>query len=67
MGNKDKDKGNSNSGTPEGAESTATRDARDAHQAAQDLSHEREARDATLTRQVVETIAREMAKAHVHY
>ena len=39
----------------------------DAHQAARDLSQEREARDATLAKQVVEAIAREMAKAHVHY
>ena len=71
MGNKDKDKnkdqGNSDSGTMEGADSAAAKDARDACQAAQDLSHEREARDATLTRQVAEAIAREMAKAHMHY
>ena len=39
----------------------------DAHQAAHDLSHKREARDATLAKQVVEAIAREMAKAHMHY
>ena len=51
----------------EGAESAAAKDARDACQAAQDLSWEREARDATLTRQVVEAIAKEMAKAHMHY
>ena len=43
----------------EGAES-----ARDACQAARDLSRER---DTTLTRQIVEAIAREMAKAHAHY
>ena len=60
MGNKDKDKEHSDSGiTGEGAES-----AHDAHQAARDLSHER---DAALTRQIVEAIAREMAKAHTHY
>ena len=43
----------------EGAES-----AHDAHQAAQNLSGER---DAALTRQIPEAIAREIAKAHVHY
>ena len=39
----------------------------DAHQAACDASQEREARDTTLARQVAEAIAREMAKAHMHY
>ena len=39
----------------------------DAHQATRGLSHEREARDATLAKQGVEAIAREMAKAHAHY
>ena len=32
-----------------------------------DLSQEREARDAALAKQVVAAIAREMAKAHLHY
>ena len=32
-----------------------------------EFSWEREAQDATLAKQVVEAIAREMAKAHVHY
>ena len=54
----------SDSGTTEGAESTTTRGAKHTHQAAQDLSWER---DAALAKQVVEAIAREMAKAHVHY
>ena len=60
MGNlKDKE----GSGTMgEGAESAC-----DACQAVRDLSWEREARDTTLTRQVAEAIARELAKAHVHY
>ena len=40
---------------------------RDAHQAASNLSQEREARDATLAKQVAEAIAREMTKAHVHH
>ena len=39
----------------------------DACQEARDLSWEREARDATLAKQVVEAIAREMAKAYMHY
>ena len=39
----------------------------DACKAVHDLSHEREARDATLPKQVMEAIARDMAKAHVHY
>ena len=39
----------------------------DAHLAACNLSWEREARDATLAKQVVEAVAREIAKAHVHY
>ena len=39
----------------------------DAHQAARDVSWERETRDTTLAKQVVEAIAREMAKAHTHY
>ena len=36
-------------------------------QAACDLSWDRKARDATLAKQVVEAVAREMAKAHAHY
>ena len=35
--------------------------------ATRDLSWEREARDATLAKQVAEAIAREMAKAHMHH
>ena len=54
MGNPNKD---TDSGTTESAESTTTKDARDACQAAQDLSWERDARDATLAKQVVEAIA----------
>ena len=40
---------------------------RDACQVARDLSQEGEARDATLAKQVAEAVAREMAKAHMHY
>ena len=43
----------------EGAES-----AHDASQAACNLSHER---NTALTRQIMEAIAREMAKTHIHY
>ena len=39
----------------------------DARHANRDLSQEREAADAALAKQVAEAIAREMAKAHVHY
>ena len=38
----------------------------DAHQAACNLSHEREARDAALAKQVAEAVAREMAETHVY-
>ena len=51
----------------EGAESTSTRDARDACQVAQDFSWKRDAMDAILAKQVVEALAREIAKAHMHY
>ena len=67
MGNpKDKE---SDSGTTEASTSTesAAKDARDTHHAANDLSWEREARDAALARQVAKAVAREMAKAHTHY
>ena len=39
----------------------------DAHQTNRDLSWEREARDAALAKTIAEAVAREMAKAHVHY
>ena len=39
----------------------------DAHQTNRDLSQEREARDTTLAKTITEAVAREMAKAHVHY
>ena len=47
--------------TSEGALGDSTQSPMDAHQAACDLSQEREAR------QVAEAIAREMAKAHMRY
>ena len=64
---------NSNMGNPKDKEDsqvsgdgepTTAKEARDAHQANRDLSHER---DATFTKQITEAIAREMAKAHMHY
>ena len=63
MGNKDKDKEQ----TSRGALRNDTLSPRDAHQANRDLSQERDARDATLSKQVAEVIAREMAKANTHY
>ena len=60
MGNKDKDREQTSKGTD-------TISPQDACQANRDLSQEREASDATLAKQVVEAIAREMAKAHAHY
>ena len=39
----------------------------DARQTNRDLSHEREARDATLAKTNTEAVAREMAKAHARY
>ena len=50
-----------------GASGDSITSLRDALHANRDLSWEREARDAALAKQVVEVIAREMAKAHVHY
>ena len=60
MGNKGKDKEQ----TSEGASGNSALSPWDGHQANRDLSHEREARDATLAKQVAEAITREMAKAH---
>ena len=61
MGNKEKDKEQTSKGALGGDN---TQSPQDACHANRDLSHER---DATLTKQIVETIAREMAKAHTHY
>ena len=46
----------------EGAESVCN-----AHQATCDLSQERDAKDATVAKQVAEAVAREMAKVYAHY
>ena len=53
--------------TSEGASGDSTQNPRDVCQATLDLSQEREARDAAFAKQVAEGIAREMAKAHMHY
>ena len=68
MGNKDKNKDQGDSATAtEGASGDSITSSWDAQHANRDLSWEREARDAILAKQVVEAIAREMAKAYVHY
>ena len=59
MGNPNKDS--------DGAMGTDLTSPLDVHQAAQDLSWEREARDTALAKQVAEALAREMTKAHMHY
>ena len=63
MGNPNKD----SETTEAGAEVEGVDTACKAHQAVRNLSQEREARDVALAKQVVEAIAREMAKAHMHY
>ena len=67
MGNKDKNKDQCDSGTSKGAMGGDLTSPWDACHANHDFSWEREARDATLARQVAKAIAREMAKAHVNY
>ena len=66
MGNPNKDKNKEQEDT-EGASADSITSPWDAHHANRDLSQEREARDAALAKQVVEAVAREMAKAHTHY
>ena len=67
MSNKDNNKDQGDSGTRKGTMGGDFTSPQNAHHANHDLSQEREARDATLAKQVVETIAREMAKALVYY
>ena len=66
MENPNKDK-NKEQGDTEGASADNITSSQDAHHANRDLSQEREAKDATLAKQVVEAVAMEMAKAHAHY
>ena len=63
MGNP-KDKEHSESEAMGDGESATTREAKNAHQANRDLSHERET---NLNRQIVEAIARETAKVTMHF
>ena len=67
MGNKDKNKNQGDSGTSEGAMGGDLTSLQDDRHANCNLSQEREARDATLAKQVAKAAAREMAKAHMHY
>ena len=66
IGNKDKNKDQGDSAT-KGASGDSITSPRDARHTNRDLSQEREARDAALAKQVVETVAREMTMAHAHY
>ena len=69
MGNKDKDKNKDqgDSAATEGALGDSITSPQDAPHINKDLSWERKARDTALAKQVVEAIAREMAKAHAYY
>ena len=67
MGNKYTNKDQGDSGTSKGAMGGDITSPWDAHHMNRNLSREREARDTALAKQVAEAIAREMAKAHVHY
>ena len=65
MGNKDKNKEQDEEATSASTESITS--PWDACHTNRDLSREREARDTALAKQVAEAVAREMAKAHMHY
>ena len=65
MGNPNKDKNKEQDGEAPSTENITS--PWDACHASRDLSWEREARDTALAKQVVEAVAREMAKAHMHY
>ena len=67
MGNKDKNKDQGDSRTSEGAMGGDITSPRDTHHVNHNLSQEREARGATLAKQVAEAIARETGKAHMYY
>ena len=64
MGNKDKNQGDSAASEEAMGDLTSPQDACHTNR---DLSWETETRDAALAKQVAEAVAREMAKAHVHY
>ena len=63
---KNKDKERQDGETAATSPNTVT-SPRDACQSNRDLSRDREARDAALAKTIAEAVAREMAKAHVHY
>ena len=63
MGNKDKNKEQER----ESASAKSISSPQDAHHTNRDLSQEREAWDIALAKIIAEAVAREMAKAHVHY
>ena len=65
MGNPNKDKNKEQDGEAASIESITS--SQDACHTNRDLSQEREAWDATLAKTITEAVAREMAKAHVHY
>ena len=67
MGNKDKNKDQSNSAATEGASGDSITSPREACHTNRNLSQEREAQDAALAKQVAEALVREMAKAHAPY
>ena len=69
MGNKhkDKNKDQGDSAATEGALGDSITNPWDAPHTSKDLSWEREARETALAKQLVEAIAREMAKAHTYY
>ena len=64
MGNPNKDKSKEQDGE---ATTESITSPGDAHHTNKDLSQEREAQDAALTKIITEAVAEEMAKAHVHY
>ena len=65
MGNPNKDKNKKQDGEAASTENITS--LQDACHANRDLSQEREARDATLAKQVPEAVTREVVKAHVYY
>ena len=67
MENPNKDKNKKQQGDGEAASTESTTSSQDACHANRDLIQEREARDTTLAKQVVEAVTREMAKAHMYY
>ena len=67
MGNKAKNKDQGDSAAMEGSSGDNITSPREAHHTNWDLSQEREAREATLAKQVVGVVGREMAKTHTHY